>query len=428
VVTGSDTARGGPAAAPPAEDRPVGAPSLRGLRPPRVRQGPPASSLRWRIAVTYTGLLIVAAGILLLFVNAAARLATIPGEQVQLLDPVNGFGYPATVVNQQAAIAHQQTLDQLRFYSILGFAIILAGGLVVGWIVSGRALQPIGQMAEVAERITGSNLKERIGLQGPDDELKRLADSFDDMVDRLDREFDRQRQFVADASHELRTPLTALQLGIDSVRADPAAGVDDYRRVADDAAEATQRMRRLVEDLLALADGSVLPPPAPVALGPMAEAVVEELEPLALASGVHVGTAVPAGIVAVGDASSLRRVLRNLVENAIRYNREGGHVMVELAAAPPGYTGVAVRDDGIGIPPEAQPRIFDRFYRVDRGRSRAEGGSGLGLSIVAKIVAMMGGSVAVESTPGQGSRFTVILPSGVPIEPQPRSAISPVSR
>jgi signal transduction histidine kinase len=374
--------------------------------------GPPQSSLRWRIALTYTGLLIVAAGILLLFVNAAARLASIPGEQVTLANPVTGFAFPATVVEQQAAIAHQQTLDQLRFYSILGFVVILAGGLVVGWMVSGRALRPIGQIASVAERISASNLKERIGLDGPDDELKRLADSFDDMVDRLDREFERQRQFVADASHELRTPLTALQLGIDSVRADPNAGIDDYRRVADDAAEATLRMRRLVEDLLALADGSPPPAPAPVALGPLAEAVCEELEPLAAARSVHVASAVPAGIVALGDSGSLRRVLRNLVENAIRYNHDGGHVMVELAAAPPGYAAIAVRDDGIGIPAEAQPRIFDRFFRVDRGRSRAEGGSGLGLSIVAKLVASMGGSIALESAPGQGSRFILVLPAG----------------
>lgn len=356
-------------------------------------------------------LLVVAAGILLLFVNAAARLATIPGEDVTLSNPVSGFSFPATVVNQQAAIAHQQTLDQLRFYSIIGFAVILAGGLVIGWVVSGRALQPIGQIASVAERISASNLKERIGLEGPDDELKRLADSFDDMVDRLDREFDRQRQFVADASHELRTPLTALQLGIDSVRADPDATLDDYRRVADDAALATSRMRRLIEDLLALADGSPSPPAGPVALGPLAEAVIEELEPLADAHAVQVGSVVPGGIVAVGDATSLRQVLRNLVENAIRYTNEGGHVMVELAAAPPGYTGIAVRDDGIGIPPDAQQRIFDRFYRVDRGRARSEGGSGLGLSIVAKLVASMGGSVGVESTPGLGSRFTLILPA-----------------
>jgi signal transduction histidine kinase len=356
-------------------------------------------------------LLVVAAGILLVVVNAAARLATIPGEDVTLSNPVSGFSFPATVVNQQAAIAHQQTLDQLRFYSIIGFAVILAGGLVIGWVVSGRALQPIGQIASVAERISASNLKERIGLDGPDDELKRLADSFDDMVDRLDREFDRQRQFVADASHELRTPLTALQLGIDSVRADPGATLEDYRRVADDAAHATERMRRLVEDLLALADGSPPPPASPVALGPLAEAVVEELEPLAMARSVQVGSVVPGGVVAVGDTISLRRVLRNLVENAIRYNAEGGHVMVELAAAPPGYTGIAVRDDGIGIPPDAQQRIFDRFYRVDRGRSREEGGSGLGLSIVAKLVAAMGGSVGVESAPGRGSRFTLILPA-----------------
>ncbi|HET9051098.1 MAG TPA: HAMP domain-containing sensor histidine kinase [Candidatus Dormibacteraeota bacterium] len=395
-----------------ATDVPVGAPELPRPQPRfRPRREPPQSPLRWRIALTYAGVLIVAAGILLLFVNTAARLARVPGMDVQLLNPVNGFGYSGTVVSQQVAAEHQQTLDQLRFYSVLGFAIVLTGGLVVGWIVSGRALRPIGRIAAVAERISASNLKERIGLTGPDDELKRLADSFDEMVDRLDLEFERQRQFVADASHELRTPLTALQLGIDSIRVDPDATIEDYRRVADDAAEATLRMRRLVEDLLALADGSAPPPPGPVALGPLAEAVCDELEPLAAARSVEVLPTIPGGVVAVGDGSSLRRVLRNLVENAIRYNREGGHVVVEAAAAPPGYVAIAVRDDGIGIPAEAQQRIFDRFYRVDRARSRVDGGSGLGLSIVAKLVASMAGSVSAESWPGQGSRFTVLLPA-----------------
>ena len=375
-------------------------------------------SLRWRIALSYAGLLVVAAGILLFFVNAAARLATIPVQTETVPNPVTGFTITQRFVDAQVLTARQQTLDRLRFYSIVAFAVVICAGLVIGWIASGRALRPIGQMAAVARRVSERNLTERIDLPGPEDELKQLADSFDAMVERLDTAFARERQLVADASHELRTPLTALQLSLDGVRSDPAATLEDYQRVADEAAAAATRMRRLVQDLLALADTGQKPTPASVAVAPLVDSVIEELEPLADQRSIMLGSAVPAGLVVRADADSLNRALRNLVENAIRYNNEGGHVMVEQATAPPGWVALAVRDDGIGISAEHQARIFDRFYRIDRSRSRAEGGSGLGLSIVAKLVADMGGTVRVESEVGKGSRFVVVLPAAeVPARP-----------
>jgi len=379
-------------------------------RPPRGRLG---DSLRWRIALSYAGLLVFAGALLLFFVNAAARLATIPVETISIPDPVNGFVYTREFVDTQLAQARSETLERLRFYSILAFCVLAAVGLVVGWVVSGRALKPIGQIAAVARRISDRNLKERIALPGPEDELKQLADSFDAMVDRLDSAFERQRQFVADASHELRTPLTTLQLAVDSVRADPDATVDDYKQLAADVATATSRMRRLADDLLALAETDQPPAMSNVMLGPLAEAIIDELEPLAQNRQVAVASAVPPGVVVYADPLALRRAVRNLVENAIRYNHEGGHVMIEQAAAPPGHVALAVRDDGIGIPDDQLPQIFDRFHRVDRGRSRAEGGSGLGLAIVAKIAAELGGSVSVESQVGLGSRFILLLRAGV---------------
>jgi heavy metal sensor kinase len=377
--------------------------------------GPPAQqrsprSLRFRLTFYFAGLLACTAGILLLFVNAAAHLATIPIERVYVADPVNGVVSQQFVDTAQAN-AQAETLARLRVFSIVGFVAIVIGGVVIGWIIAGRALNPLTAMAGVARRITGRNLKERIVLEHPDDELRQLANAFNDMVDRLDDAFERQRQFVGDASHELRTPLTALQLSLDSVRSDTAANIDEYRAVANEAAEATTRMRRLVEDLLALVDSEQPHPHGLVALSPLVDAVIEEMEALAKQRGVMLGSAVPAGLVAVGDQLSLRRALTNLVENAIRYNGDGGHVMVEQSAAPPGWVALAVRDDGIGIDSEALPHIFDRFYRVERGRSRADGGSGLGLSIVAKIAAEHGGRVDVASTPGEGSRFVLTLRS-----------------
>ena len=367
-------------------------------------------SLGVRLTIYYVGLLAVSAAALLIFVNVAAHFTGVP-VTIQIPNPAGRFSITQNVVDLAEEQARAETLARLRYFSILGFLALVLGGLAIGSYASERALRPIGQMAAVARRIGSHNLQERINLQGADDELKQLADSFDDMVERLDQAFGQQRQFVADASHELRTPLTALQLTLDGVRMDPNATEEDYRQVADSAAEATTRMRRLVEDMLALAERDQPPPHGRVALSSLAEAVAEEMEPLGALRGVTVSSDVPSTAVAVGDQLSLRRALTNLVENGIRYNRRGGQVAIEGAAAPPGHVAVAVRDDGIGIPAEALSHVFDRFYRVDKSRSRAEGGSGLGLSIVAKIAREHGGRIEVESEVGRGSRFVLTLPA-----------------
>jgi heavy metal sensor kinase len=367
-------------------------------------------SLGVRLTIYYVVLLATSAAALLIFVNAAAHL-TAASVTIQIPTPTGGFVVTQRALDLAEQQARAETLARLRYFSILGFLALVLGGLAIGSYASERALRPISQMAAVARRIGQHNLKERIALQGADDELKQLADSFDDMVERLDQAFAQQRQFVADASHELRTPLTALQLTIDGVRSDPTATAEDYRQVAASAAEATARMRRLVEDLLALAERDQPPPHGRVALSSLAESVTDEMEPVAALRGVHVESTVSASAVANGDQLTLRRALTNLVENAIRYNREGGHVTVEDAAAAPGHVAVAVRDDGMGIPSEALSHVFDRFYRVDKSRSRAEGGSGLGLSIVAKIAREHGGRVDVESEVSKGSRFVLTLPA-----------------
>jgi heavy metal sensor kinase len=371
-------------------------------------------SLGVRLTIYYVALLAVSAAALLVFVNAAAHFTGV-AVTIQIPRPAGGFAITQQTLDVAEEQARSETLARLRYFSILGFLALVLGGVALGSYASERALRPISQMAAVARRIGSHNLKERISLHGADDELKQLADSFDDMVERLDQAFGQQRQFVADASHELRTPLTALQLTLDGVRSDPHATEEDYRQVADQAAAATVRMRRLVEDLLALAERDQPPPHGRVALSSLAEAVAEEMEPLAALRNVAVSSDVPGNAIAVGDQLSLRRALTNLVENAIRYNHDGGRVTVEGAPAPPGHVAVAVRDDGIGIPPEGLAHVFDRFYRVDKSRSRAEGGSGLGLSIVAKIAREHGGRVDVDSEVGRGTRFVLTLPA--PPEP-----------
>lgn len=391
----------------------------RAERPPRRRQRSAVSSLRFRLTFWYVSLLALAAGILLIFVNAAAHLASIPVETRLFPDPTTGFVYSQQVVNGAVATARAQTLERLQFFSILGFLVLIFGGAAAGSVVAGRALRPIYELVAVARRVSSRNLKERITLDRADEELRELGEAFNDMVSRLDGAFERQRQFVADASHELRTPLTTLQITLDSVRLDPEATIDDYRQVADDAKAATVRIRRLVEDLLALAEGDVALPRTRVDLASLAEAVAEEMEPLGARRGIQVMCSVSPGTVVLGDPMSLRRALTNLVENGIRYNREGGHVVIEDAGTSAEWVQVAVRDSGIGIPDEEQAKVFDRFYRVDRSRSRAEGGSGLGLSIVTKIAAEHGGRVDLQSEPGVGSRFVLTLPSATARDGRP---------
>jgi signal transduction histidine kinase len=378
---------------------------------PARRRRPAARSLRFRLTFWYVSLLALAAGILLIFVNAAAHLAGIPVETRLFPDPVTGFVYSQRVVDGAVATARAQTLERLQFFSILGFLALIAGGAAAGSVVAGRALRPISELVGVARRISGRNLKERITLDHADEELQQLGEAFNDMVERLDDAFERQRQFVADASHELRTPLTTLQIALDSVRLDPDASLEDYRHVATDAKAATVRIHRLVEDLLALAEGDGPLPQTRVDLSSLAEAVAEEMEPLGERRGVQVLCTVSSGTVVLGDPLSLRRALTNLVENGIRYNHRGGHVVIEDAGVSPEWVQVAVRDSGIGIPAEEQGKVFDRFYRVDRSRSRAEGGSGLGLSIVTKIAAEHGGRIDLQSEPGVGSRFVLTLPA-----------------
>ena len=378
---------------------------------PARRRRPAARSLRFRLTFWYVSLLALAAGILLIFVNAAAHLAGIPVETRLFPDPVTGFVYSQRVVDGAVATARAQTLERLQFFSILGFLALIAGGAAAGSVVAGRALRPISELVGVARRISGRNLKERITLDHADEELQQLGEAFNDMVERLDDAFERQRQFVADASHELRTPLTTLQIALDSVRLDPDASLEDYRHVANDAKAATVRIHRLVEDLLALAEGDGPLPQSRVDLSSLAEAVAEEMEPLGERRGVQVLCTVSSGTVVLGDPLSLRRALTNLVENGIRYNHRGGHVVIEDAGLSLEWVQVAVRDSGIGIPAEEQGKVFDRFYRVDRSRSRAEGGSGLGLSIVTKIAAEHGGRIDLQSEPGVGSRFVLTLPA-----------------
>jgi heavy metal sensor kinase len=265
-------------------------------------------------------------------------------------------------------------------------------------------------MSRTARRITAEDLAERIPGRGAGDELDHLADTLNAMLVRLEAAFAQVRRFAADAAHELRTPLTALRGELEvGLRADRSPG--EYRRVLQSALESAERLVRLSEDLLVLSRASAggLVRSQPVDLEAVVLAVLDAGARLAQGRGVTVRLGAVGPALVTGDAVALERALLNLVDNAVRYTPAGGRVELSLVADADAAA-VTVQDTGPGIAPEDVERIFQPFVRLDAGRAREPDGAGLGLAIARSIVAAHGGSLAVESGPAAGSRFTVRLP------------------
>jgi heavy metal sensor kinase len=289
--------------------------------------------------------------------------------------------------------------------------VVLIVSLAGGWMLVSRALRPMGAIARTAEQIQATDLSRRIDIRGSD-ELARLGKTLNDMLARLHESFDRQTRFTADASHELRTPLSVIAGNVELALKRPRPA-EEYQDLLRDIGEAAERMTSTVEGLLTLAraDAKSLPMRRdPVSLTVVADEVVRLCRPLAEKKGVTLSVESEGDVAVTADGERMRELVSNLVTNAIRYNRPQGKVTIRLRRRG-GRAEVAVDDTGIGIPAEDLPHIFERFYRVDKARSREEGGSGLGLAIVKWIVDAHAGTISVTSEPGSGSRFVISLPA-----------------
>jgi heavy metal sensor kinase len=300
-----------------------------------------------------------------------------------------------------------------EFLVVLGTAIpvalVLSGGLA--YLLARKALAPIEQLHRLTTRITADRLDQRLPIINAGDELGRLAQTINDMIGRLERSFAEVRRFTADASHELRTPLTALRTEVE-VALNKPADVADQANLLGSILEECERLTRLTEQLLALAreDARIAQQERkPVDLAALVRGAVETMRPLAEAKSIRLRQHGADALPMHGDAARLRQVFYNLLDNAIKYTPEGGEIEVDLGRRA-GEAIVVLRDTGIGIPADHLPHVFERFYRVDKGRSRAEGGTGLGLSITHSIVTAHGGRIELDSTPGRGTVCTVILP------------------
>jgi len=298
------------------------------------------------------------------------------------------------------------------FRSILGFSalsiIALAG--IGGLFLANRALRPVDRMAATAQEIGESDLSQRVDVQS-ENEMGRLATTLNGMIARLEAAFSRQRQFTADASHELRTPLAVIQaestLALEKDRT-PA----EYRKSLELVSQEVTYMSAVIGKLLLLARGDSGKEPLnfqEVSIKELLTELSSDVEVLARDKGLKFKLGPLEDITVKGDRVKLRQLFLNLLENAIRYTASGGSI-ISAAVKRKDTAVVSVSDTGIGIPPEHLPRIFERFYRVDKARSRAEGGTGLGLAIVRYIVKAHSGKIEVESQPGRGSTFRVILP------------------
>jgi signal transduction histidine kinase len=370
----------------------------------------PRPTIRLRLTLLYAGVFLLAGAALLTVSYVLVRNNLTPHDV--------GIGGPGEDVRRavQQEVA-EDALHHLRIQYTLALAAMTALSVLLGWLVAGRALRGLQQITVTARRVSQDTLDERIALEGPRDELKELADTFDEMLERLSSAFASQRRFVANASHELRTPLTVMRTELEVTLADPGASNAELRAMALTVHEALDRTERLVQALLTLArsEGAVARRD-PVDLAAAARMALEHTAREADAAGLTVTADLHAAPVR-GDRRLIERLVANLVENAVGHNRPGGRVSVTTATRN-GHSVVDVVNDGDALDPATLPRLLEPFQRIDRG-ARGDG-AGLGLSIVRSVAQAHGGAVALSACPDGGLRATVTLPRGEPTtEPDP---------
>ena len=335
-----------------------------------------------------------------------ARTIAVPSRRPYLGKPT---AFTLVVVQPLDGVAAQ--LDALRhvYYAALPVAMLVAA--LGGFLLASKSIAPVLSISEQAEAITDKNLHTRLEAPGARLEFARLARVFNELLARLDRSFERMRDFMADASHELRTPIAIIRGEADVALAHNRQA-EEYRESLAIIQDESRRLTRLVDDLLNLARadaGHQQLKVEEVYLNDLLEQCCRPAQAQARQKGVHLA-APPAGDIGFrGDPGLLQRLISNLLDNAIRYTPAGGSVEARLEARG-AQAWLTIRDTGVGIPPELLARIFERFYRVDKARSRADGGFGLGLSIVKWIAEAHRGEVRVESRVNEGTTFTVVLP------------------
>ena len=376
-------------------------------------------SIRTRIALLYSvllfGLASIVLGVIYLSFSQSLSDEEISQQNIELRQDEFKKGESIQSEEIQEFIlfeekVNQNAVEQLRNYIFLALAGLLLISLTVGWYVAGIVLKPIKHITFAAREISATDLSKRIDLRGPADELRDLADTFDDMLERLDRAFRDQREFVEEAAHELRNPLAVLRANLEVVIADPNSTIEDFVTAGEVAGRASDRMGKLVDDLLLYAHHERPDlQRTDLDLSELVINTVQDFQAEAKSSGVLLESECDSNLKVVGDSSALRRAFANILSNSIRVSEKGKHIYVK-AGSDKEMVWISVRDEGLGLEPEDSEKVFDRFWKGDEKSAREAGRSGLGLAIVKTIVESHGGKSTVRSTKGVGSTFTIWLP------------------
>jgi signal transduction histidine kinase len=370
----------------------------------------PRPTLRWRLTLVY-GAVATAVGLLLLALSLVLvnRALSAGFVDIRFLGVTLSDGRTLTFGEFQEQL-RAEALSRVLRQGLIALLLLGTLGMLASYFLAGRVLRPLQSITAAAQRLSVERLDARIALTGPEDELKQLADTFDEMLGRLEAAFEAQRRFVADASHELRTPLAVMRTEVDVALADPEAGVGELRAAAEVVREATMRADRLVDSLLLLAQSERLTGPSvrervelPAVARQALSAVAAEVQERRLEVATSYG---PAGVL--GDRGLLERLAGNLVENAVRHNVPDGWVRVDTGTVE-GRARLEVSNSGAQLAPDQVAGLFEPFRRYGTART-ARRGAGLGLSIVRAVAELHGGTVAAAARPDGGLTVTVDLP------------------
>ena len=311
---------------------------------------------------------------------------------------------------QEVTVSLKKAGTQFNLWGMAALFLVLILGTGATWLMAGHVLKPLKELSSAIEEISGNDLSNRVEIQGRQDEIGRLARSFNHMMDKVSASFERQKLFSASAAHELKTPLATILVNLEVLELDGKTSPDRMEKVLTIVKANTERMIRLVEDLMRLTSDKDHEMEEEVELSEVFAITLDELSPLIRKKDLTVSIENTPDISLTGSRVMLYRVMSNLLENAAKYNREHGSISIVTGRDDNGVT-VKIEDTGIGIPEEALPHIFEPFYRVDQSRSRAVGGAGLGLPLVKDIVEKHGGEVTVKSAAGEGTTFILRFPA-----------------
>jgi signal transduction histidine kinase len=376
----------------------------------------PRRSLRVRLALACWGVFVVSGVPLLAVTVALWQGTTSRSEGASGSHAAPGQGLPANPAGQHhseslSTVQHSFDLHQLLIVSGIALVIMAVPAIVAGWLVAGRLLRPLRAMTTAARSISATNLHERLNLSGPDDELKQLADTFDDLLGRLDRSFQSQRQFVANASHELRTPHATMRVWLDVALAKPGPAPPHMVDLGDRLRHELDHVDRLLDGLLVLAraqqrsatDSSTLP------LDTVVSAATAERATLISGKGLDVRHQQCPGARVTGSQTLLARMVGNVVDNAITHNTAGGWVRIRTGVAGEAAH-LAVENGGPVLDERDVQVLVQPFRRLGTERTGSDRGSGLGLSIVAAIAEMHGGGLELHALAGGGFQVVIELP------------------